>query len=156
MYAGIYSTITDEAYNVLWMCDNDETSDRPDQFRSLVDITSRMMGQSSQTAPKSFHYCHPFEERSFEFLDILSLTDYAAGTVNELLSRKHVDEAGTLGVKAGSHHIAHWLSRQGVGLRKSVLKIVPNSNGNFQGSRIQLTTPTSFAGLPSMDISLPF
>jgi hypothetical protein len=116
--------------NIFWMTDNDEICPTPTQHHSLLEVFARVLPLYRQ--PNSqfgiIGGATPFEERDVPLNDLLSLPDLVAGTLGDYLTKRDQQPDNIL-VKEAAGDIFLWLTRPGVGLKKSACSYALNPMG---------------------------
>lgn len=156
LLAGLHTLLSPPSMKLTWFTDNDRICANEQQFSALASITNNLLYHYNCAYPSQFSLGCKNDLLHTQFVDLMALPDLACGTVNEVLSRKYTDANDRLLVKNGSHYIAEWLGQQGLGLRKSILKIYPGKQGELIGSTLSLR----FSGnkkieMPSVKITVP-
>ncbi|AEO47770.1 hypothetical protein [Rhodospirillum rubrum] len=118
---------------VFWMSDNDTVCANEGLHRQALDLFARAVGIYAKDRRFSvFGGAAPFKDRSFGHLDLLSLADITASSVEHYLTRKNANEAADFGVKAGSHVVLQWLAHDGLSLSKMTIIVRPSVNGGIE------------------------
>jgi hypothetical protein len=109
-----------EGQKVFWMTDHDDICPTPEEHRKLLEIFARVMPLFQKQGAQfgQMGGAVPFEDRSVEMNDLLSLADLAAGAICDYLSKRDSTQPDDIRVKRGVDSIMLWLARAGIGLKK--------------------------------------
>lgn len=124
---------------LFWMSDNDEICPNEGKHQLALNLFARLLGFYS-TQARSFGLIGggtPFKERHLDTLDLLSITDVVASSVEHYMTKKDKEGEEDFLVKAGAHHVLQWLAHDGVGLKKMTSIILKASDGNNQGANLE-------------------
>jgi hypothetical protein len=93
----------------------------------------------------------PFDERSTDFLDLLSAADVAAGAVSQYFTgRDQVGEENVC-VKPGAEKVLQWLGLDALALKKLCVMIAAGDNGSILSGAVEFTPKQ----MPETAIFLP-
>ena len=84
----------------------------------------------------------PFKDRHLETLDLLSITDVVASSIEHYLSRKDASSTPDFEVKAGADQVLRWLAHDGLGLKKMNVIMRPLPDGRIQGGTLEFDLQT--------------
>lgn len=129
---------------VFWMSDNDTICANEGLHRHALDLLARTVEVYSQGREFSeFGGAAPFKDRSLGHLDLLSLADITASSVEHYLTLRNAAGGNDFGVKAGSPSVLQWLAHDGLLLSKMNIVLRPGDNGGIETANIEfnLTEP---------------
>jgi hypothetical protein len=114
---------------IFWMMDNDPIGETSERHTKLLGILLKVLPLYTT---KSFGFlggARPFTPPSFELLDLLSMSDIAAGAVAQCMSS--IDTAGQQNalIKPGGDHVLRWLCHNSVTLKKFAMAVKRLPNG---------------------------
>jgi len=114
---------------IFWMTDHDAIGETPDKHRKLLGILNRVLPLYTDKPFSFLGGARPFTPRVFEYLDLLSLADIAAGTIAQTLTS--IDTLGkeNARIKEGGDHVLRWLCHNSVTLKKFVMTVQRLPNG---------------------------
>ena len=130
---------------IFWMTDHDAIGETPEKHSKLLGILSRVIPLYT-TKPFSFlGGARPFTPRAFEYLDLLSLADIAAGTMAQTLSS--IDTLGkeNAKIKDGGDHVLRWLCHNSITLKKFAMTVKRLPNGEVGCGPIDFESRTPIA-----------
>ncbi|WFU51791.1 hypothetical protein [Sinorhizobium terangae] len=123
---------------VFWMSDNDTICANEDLHRQALDLLARAVGIYAQDSHfLVFSGAAPFKNRGLGHLDLLSLADITASSVEHYLTRKNANEGVDFGVKAGSHSVLQWLAHDGLSLSKMTIIVRPSVSGAIETANLE-------------------
>jgi hypothetical protein len=132
---------------IFWMTDHDAIGETPEKHSKLLDILFNRVLPLYTNKPFSFlGGARPFTPRAFEYLDLLSLADIAAGTIAQTLTS--IDTLGkeNAQIKDGGDHVLRWLCHNSVTLKKFVMTVTRLPNGEVGCGPINFEARTPIAG----------
>jgi hypothetical protein len=145
--------LANDGQKILWMTDHDEISPNEEQYKNSLALFQRVLGLYARDGYKFpiIGGAIPFVERSIEMLDLLSVTDVVAGSLEQYLTQ--IDLAGVEGiqVKPGADHVLRWLAHDGIGIRKLNILMRPGTGGMIQPTILELSLkepPQNMAFIP--------
>lgn len=137
---GMFVALTTEAnQRLLWYCDNDEINENA-KSRSFADtqqIFLRVLAMYSKHKLDLVGFCKSFESKS-HLDDLLSIPDFAAGVVQDLLQ---AHKTGNDNIPGGAEKIAllKWITTQSKFLSKITVQISRLANGELGSSVVNFT-----------------
>lgn len=119
-----------QGQKIFWMTDHDAIGETPARHEKLLAILNAALPLYTT---KSFSFlggARPFQPRAFEYLDLLSVADVAAGAVAECLSG--IDAVGhdKAQVKKGCEHVLRWLCHDSITLKKFCMVVKRDDQGD--------------------------
>lgn len=129
---------------VLWMTDQDAICANSTQHEQALALFTRVL--RLYTAPgfglEHFGGAVPFATRDLGTLDLLSITDLTAGSIEHYLTRKDKTGRDMFEVKDGAQHVLQWLAHDSIGMKKMSVVLRPSGGGIRSGSlEISLADP---------------
>ena len=94
----------------------------------------------------------PFDERSTDFLDLLSAADIAAGAIAQYFTGRDVVGEQNVCVKPGAEKVLQWLGVDALALKKMCIMIAAGHNGAVLSGSVEFTPqqiPKSVVFLPT-------
>ncbi|MGF6996327.1 hypothetical protein [Paraburkholderia sp. GAS32] len=118
---------------IFWMTDHDSIASTGEKFQSALSLFDRLLRHYSKHEFSLVGGAVPFEEKSPQFLDLLSAPDIVAGSVEHYLTRAYGGNEEPL-VKEGADKVLGWLTGQGIGLKRHTMIIRTQDNGIVGGT----------------------
>jgi hypothetical protein len=115
--AYLVALLSREGQKVIWMTDHDSIAPTSEHFNKTLKLFSNLLNHYCKHNLSTVGGAVPFEEKSSEFLDLLSATDITAGTIEHYMTRAHGKNEEP-DVKEEANQVLCWLSGQGVALKK--------------------------------------
>src|SRR5271170_4538113 len=81
----------------------------------------------------------PFQPRSVEMNDLLSIADVYAGSVAQYLSKSDTEKKEELAVKPGAEKVLCSLAGDGVGLKKATFLLRLNAQGVLERGQVDVS-----------------
>lgn len=123
---------------IFWMSDNDAIGETPARHQKLLETLGRVIPLYT-TKPFSFlGGARPFIPPAFEYLDLLSSTDIAAGTIAQLVTSMEILGKDAAQIKEGGDTVLRWLCNNSITLKKFVMTINRMANGQVGCGPIDL------------------
>lgn len=113
--------ISTQNQKIFWMTDKDSIVANKDMFRNTLNLFEAVLKIYTDNKYSLIGGATPFEEKDIYTMDLLSITDLVAGCVEQYFTTEK--EKGAPTVKAGAEKVIRWLSKQGTGLKKEVVRI---------------------------------
>lgn len=126
---------------VFWMTDHDAICANEERHGYALELFSRLLAQYTDPSCRfpTIGGAAPFKQRSIQFLDLLSVTDIVAGSVEHYLNKKDAEAGEDFEVKAGSDKVLRWLAHDGIGLKKMSVIIRHGEKGAVVGSSLEFS-----------------
>lgn len=145
--------LTNDGQKIFWMTDHDEISPNEEQFKNSLALFQRVLGLYARDGYKFpiIGGAIPFAERSIEMLDLLSVTDVVAGSLEQYLTQKDLAGVEGIQVKPGADHVLRWLAHDGIGIKKLNILMRPGTEGMIQPTILELSLkepPQNMAFIP--------
>ena len=106
---------------VCWTSDHDAIADPPERFEKVLGLFDRLL---KHYAPHDFEYVGgalPFDEKWPLQLDLLSLTDIVAGSIEHYYTRRVRNEGGEPTIKEQADKVLQWLTGDGIALKRRTM-----------------------------------
>jgi hypothetical protein len=116
---------------IFWMSDHDAICANTDMHNRLLAIFYNVLGLYSRCTFGLIGGGRPFDERSTDFLDLLSAADIAAGSVAQYFNSRDQLGAENVRVKEGADHVLKWLGLDGLGLKQFSIIFQPGDGGEI-------------------------
>lgn len=124
--------------NIFWMSDNDTICANEALHRKALDLFARAVGiYAKERHFPVFGGASTFKDRSLDHLDLLSLADITASSIEHYLTRKNAKGEDDFEVKAGSHSVLQWLTHDGLSLSKMTIIVRPDDNGGIETANLE-------------------
>lgn len=131
--AYLVALLSRKGQKVIWMTDHDSIASTHDRFMNALRLFSNLLSHYCKHELSTIGGAVPFEEKSPEFLDLLSAPDIVAGSVEHYFTRSHANKGEPL-IKAEADRVLCWLSGQGVALKRHAMIIRPQNDGLVSGT----------------------
>lgn len=137
--AFLIGLLAESGQKIFWMTDNDAICSNEGVHKQALELLARAVAIYTDEGCNFpvFGGAAPFKERDLGHLDLLSLTDITASSIEHYLSRR--DEMGPddADVKLGSEQVLQWLAHDGISLSKMTIIIRPQEEGGMQVSNLE-------------------
>lgn len=135
-----------DGQNIFWMTDHDEICPTREKHQELLNLFQRVLGLYARDgyAFPIIGGALPFNERSLMMLDLLSVADIVAGSVESYMSqRRTAASADEIKIKPAAADVLEWLSTDGIGLKKLNVVIMADEKHRMTAGRLdfRLTSP---------------
>jgi hypothetical protein len=130
---------------IFWMTDHDAIGETFERHRKLLDVLNRILPLYTNKPFSFLGGARPFTPRAFEYLDLLSLSDIAAGTIAQLLTSTEKLGKENARIKEGGDHVLRWLCYNSVTLKKFVMTVTRLPNGEVGCGPIDFEARTPIA-----------
>lgn len=130
---------------IFWMTDHDAIGETLEQHSKLLDILNRVLPLYTS---KSFSFlggARPFTPRAFEYLDLLSVADIAAGTIAQILTSIETLGKENARIKDGGDDVLRWLCHNSIVLKKFAMTVRRMPNGEIGCGPIDFEARTPIA-----------
>jgi hypothetical protein len=140
-----------EGQRIFWMSDHDAICPNPEMHERLLWLYHNTLTVYTGKTFGRIGGGRPFEERSTDFLDLLSAADIAAGAVGQYFTGRNVLGQENVAVKPGADKVLEWVGVDALALKKTCVMIGAGDNGAI------LSGPVEFAPhkVPESAIFLP-
>ena len=116
---------------IFLMTDNDEISPNQEKHEQFLKIFQNVLALYTDKQFPLIGGALPFEPRSLDYLDVLSIADVAAGSLNQLMTSRDTDGPDNAMVKPGADKVLQWISRNGYALKKATAQVIHNPKGGW-------------------------
>jgi hypothetical protein len=142
--------------NVFWMTDHDEISPTIEQHQLLMQLCFDRVLPLYQRPGTQFGKLGgalPFNERSVEMNDRLSLPDLVAGVIGDYLTKRDTQEPENILIKEAAGDVFLWLTKPGIGLKKICTFLRPGLNGQIERGSLSFSpvAPQRLTFIPILD-----
>jgi hypothetical protein len=149
MSAFLAALLAHDAQKIFWMSDNDSICANLEQHHSMLKLFERVLPIYARTGV-SFPLLGgalPFQPRSIEMNDLLSIADVHAGSVAQYLTKSDAENKEEIVLKAGAEKVLCSLAGDGVGLKKATFLLRLNAQGALERGQVEasLVKPPSDA-----------
>jgi hypothetical protein len=118
---------------IFWMTDHDAIGETPERHIKLLGILNAVLPLYTTKSFGLLGGARPFTPRACEFLDLLSVSDIAAGAIAQCLSS--IDTLGhqNAQIKQGGEYVLRWLCHNSVTLKKFAMTVkrLPSGDVGF-------------------------
>jgi hypothetical protein len=128
-----------EGQKLFWMTDHDAICANQVLHEQALALLQRAVGIYSKYQFALIGGARPFEEKSTDFLDLLSAADLTAGAIGQYMSNRDSMGAEEATVKDGGEQVLLWLGHDGLALKKFSLVMRPGDNGIIHSGTIEFT-----------------
>jgi hypothetical protein len=130
---------------IFWMTDNDAIGETPEKHQQLLSILNKVLPLYTTKAFSFLGGVRPFQPRAFEYLDLLSVADVAAGGVAQLFSS--IDAVGhdKAQIKEGGNDVLRWLCHDSITLKKLCIIVKRDAKGNVVYGPVNFEARTPIA-----------
>lgn len=115
---------------IFWMTDHDAIGETPEKHTKLVEILNMVLPLYTTKRFSRLGGARPFTPRAFDFLDLLSIADIAAGTIAQVLSSMEALGKDNAQIKEGGDKVLRWLCYDSITLKKLSLIVKRMPNGD--------------------------
>jgi hypothetical protein len=119
--------IAESNQKIIWMTDKDPVVQNSKMFNNALQLFKGIIKIYSDNIYKTIGGAKlPFEDKDIHTMDLLSITDLVAGSVEQYFTSKKKE--GLPNVKNGAEKVIKWLASSGDFLKKEVVRISFNDN----------------------------
>jgi hypothetical protein len=153
LVAYFIALLATDKQNVFWMTDHDEISPNLEQHQLLMELCfGRVLPLYLRpgTLFGNMGGAIPFEERSVEMNDRLSLPDLVAGVLGDYLTKRDLQGPEDIMIKESAGDVFLWLTKPGIGLKKICTFLRPGKNGEVERGSLSFspTNPQAVTFIP--------
>jgi hypothetical protein len=151
MTAFLTALLARDGQKIFWMTDNDNVCANEEQHKGALKMFDRAIRiyQRPQQGFPLVGGARPFDPKSLDTLDILSICDVTASTLEHYFSRKETETE--LLVKPGADVVLRWLTIDGIGLKKATFILRAREDGQIECGTVNFTPdkePTDMTFIP--------
>ncbi|WP_349962416.1 hypothetical protein [Rhizobium sp. ZPR3] len=114
---------------IFWMTDHDAIGETPEKHTKLLEVLYRVLPLYTTKPFSRLGGARPFTPKAFEFLDLLSTADIAAGTIAQVLTSMETLGEDKAQIKEGGDKVLRWLCYDSMTLKKLALIVRRMPNG---------------------------
>jgi hypothetical protein len=119
--AFLTALLAHDGQKLFWMTDNDAVCETQNTHKQVLTLFQRVLSiycRPSTSFPL-IGGAVPFDPRSVEMLDLLSVADVAAGSIEPCIPKHGFTTEGDPQIKRGADDVLRWLAHDGIGLKKA-------------------------------------
>ncbi len=137
--AFLVGLLAESGQKIFWMSDNDTICANENVHRQALELFARAVGLYTDPDCKFpvFGGAAPFKERGLGHLDLLSIADITASSVEHYLTRKNSSDTVDFEVKGGSDSVLQWLAHDGPSLSKMTIIIRPHDAAGLETANLE-------------------
>ena len=156
MIAFLAALLVADGQKLFWMSDNDAVCANSKLHESMMALFDRVLPiytRPGVTLPL-IGGALPFNPRSIEMNDLLSLPDIVAGSIAQYLSKTDTQKKEDIVVKVGAEKVLCFLARDGIGLKKTTFVIRLNADGIIERGTVDVSLvnqPSNATFIPIFD-----
>jgi hypothetical protein len=134
-----------QGQKIFWMTDHDAIGETPEKHKQLLAILNGVLPLYTTKSFSLLGGARPFQPRAFEYLDLLSVADIAAGAVAQCLSG--IDAVGhdKAQIKEGCDHVLRWLCHNSITLKKFCMTVRCDAKGDIVFGPVNFEARTPIA-----------
>lgn len=132
--AFLAALLSKDGQKIFWMTDNDDICPNEETHRCLIKLFYQILGMYAQ-GKKNYPMiggARPFAERDTKTMDLLSVADVTASSIEHYLTRLRRSADGNILVKEGADEVLKWLAFDGIALKKFNMIIKLDENDSIQ------------------------
>lgn len=133
------SLTTHNNQRLLWYCDNDTVNNNEVFFNDTKNILNRTLGFYIKHSFELLGFAKSFKEKS-HLDDLLSITDFAAGVIQDLLSGHHSENDQ---INENKIPLLKWLTNRSDFLTKITIQMLRQTNGDIVSGIVEFNKPQS-------------
>lgn len=141
MSAFLTALLAHDGQKVFWMSDNDSICANPEQHLSMLQIFERVLPIYARPGVNFplLGGALPFQPRSVEMNDLLSIADVYAGSVAQYLSKYETEKKEEIVLKTGAEKVLSALAGDGVCLKKATFLLRLNDQGVVERGPVEVS-----------------
>lgn len=125
--------LSENGQKIFWMTDHDAIAPNEQKGQDILKLFDSVLTLYTKNSYERIGGAVPFAEKDTYTLDLLSMTDLVAGSIEHYFTRN--DKMDKLTVKEEADIILQWLGHNGLGLKKQTLLIQKEGDG-VKGSSV--------------------
>lgn len=129
-----------EGQKIFWMTDHDAICANNGMHNRLMAAFHDVLGLYSGRRYGLISGARPFDERSTDYLDLLSAADIAAGSVEQYFTSRDSLGQHDARVKEGAEKVLQWLGQDGLGLKKLCVMISRGEDGTIMSGSVDFVS----------------
>lgn len=131
-----------QGQKIFWMTDNDPIGETPERHTKLLAVLNAVLPLYTIKTFGLLGGARPFAPRAFEYLDLLSLADIAAGSIAQSLTSIDALGKDNAQIKNGGEHVLRWLCHSSITLKKFAMVVKRMPNGEVGSGPIDFEART--------------
>lgn len=141
MSAFLTALLAHDGQKIFWMSDNDSVCANPDQHHSMLKLFERVLPIYARPGVDFplLGGALPFQPRSVEMNDLLSIADVYAGSIAQYLTKRESENAEKIVLKAGAEKVLCSLAGDGIGLKKATFLLRLNARGVLERGQVDVS-----------------
>lgn len=153
MSAFLTALLAHDGQKIFWMSDHDSICANQTQHHSMMQLFERVLPIYARPGVNFalLGGALPFDPRSVEMNDLLSIADVYAGSIAQYLSKYETMKKEDIVLKAGAEKVVSSLAGDGVGLKKATFLMRLNEQGVVERGQVEV----SLVHPPSNAILIP-
>jgi hypothetical protein len=138
--AFLTALLTHDGQKIFWMSDHDSICANPEQHHSMMQVFERVLPIYARVGVNFplLSGALPFQPRSIEMNDLLSIADVYAGSIAQYLSKYETEQKEDIVVKAGAEKVLSSLAGDGVELKKATFLMRLNDQGVVERGQVEV------------------
>jgi hypothetical protein len=122
-----------EGQQIFWMSDHDAVCPNPAMHDQMLSLYHNILTLYTAKTFGRIGGGHPFDDRSTDFLDLLSAADIAVGAVGQYFTGRSAVGEENVGVKPGAEKVLGWLGVDALALKKTCVMIAAGDGAISRG-----------------------
>lgn len=141
MSAFLAALLAHDGQKIFWMSDNDSICANLEKHHSMLQLFERVLPIYARTGANIplLGSALPFQPRSVELNDLLSIADVYAGSIAQYLSKYETEKKEEIVLKAGAEKVLCALAGDGVGLKKATFLLRLNDQGIVERGQVEVS-----------------
>jgi hypothetical protein len=128
-----------EGQQIFWMSDHDAVCPNPEMHDRMLWLYHNILTLYTAKTFGRIGGGRPFDERSTDFLDLLSAADIAAGAIGQYFTRRAAVGEENACVKVGAEKVLEWVGTDALALKKTCVMIAAGDNGAILSGPVEFT-----------------
>lgn len=134
-----------QGQKIFWMTDNDAIGETSKKHKQLLAVLNGVLPLYTTKAFSFLGGARPFQPKAFEYLDLLSVADVAAGAVAQCLSSIDATGHDKARIKEGGDHVLRWLCHDSITLKKFCMIVKRDAKGDIGCGPVNFEARTPIA-----------
>jgi len=141
MSAFLAALLAHDGQKISWMSDNDSICANQEQHHSMLTLFERVLSIYARPGVNFplLGGALPFQPRSVEMNDLLSIADVHAGSIAQYLTKNDSENKEEIVLKAGAEKVLCSLAGDGVGLKKATFLLRLNAQGDLERGQVEVS-----------------
>lgn len=137
--AFLVGLLAQSGQKIFWMSDHDAICANSEMHSRMLSLFQKAISLYSDDTFPLIGGARPFDERSTDYLDLLSATDVIASSLEHYLTRRDNMGQENATVREGADKILYWLSHDGLSLKKFNMIIRSDKDYAINSGTIEFT-----------------